>query len=207
MLPFWQHLFASQTFHLWLLLTHVSKIPPWNFLSPIRKFARNTWCCLHSTFEQRQRKLCSSGWCGRKHQAFSRPLSAVSAWNWAACVGSISYLHTGIWNLNDTNIRDFYWRELAVQREESFKTFDSFPALFSHHILSVLQIDWRVLEDVNKRFVALILGFICSTLFSVFEICFCTLVFMREETFISFDSFLYKIWTAGAFPEPFWGTV
>lgn len=40
-------------------------------------------------------------------KAFSRPLSAVSAWNRAACVGSMSYLHTGIWILNDTNITAF----------------------------------------------------------------------------------------------------
>lgn len=37
-------------------------------------------------------------------QAFSSPLSAVSAWNRAACVGSMRYLHTRIWNLNDSNI-------------------------------------------------------------------------------------------------------
>lgn len=37
-------------------------------------------------------------------QAFSSPLSAVSAWNWAACVGSMRYLHTRIWNFNDSNI-------------------------------------------------------------------------------------------------------
>lgn len=57
--------FCSLNFQLLTVLR--SKIPHWNFSSPVRNFVQKwTVSPVFPTLKQRQRKLCSQGWCGRK---------------------------------------------------------------------------------------------------------------------------------------------
>lgn len=81
--------------------------------------------------------------------AFSLPLSAVSAWNWAHCVGSMSYLYThrnmeSQWHkYHSFSLKEFHC-------EEGKKKLLKLSIAFLHCCVTVHIQFWHVLKKANK---------------------------------------------------------